>query len=90
MQAKYDAQNPAALRQLVAQGTQLRPFTVEILQACFNATNEVNTENANANADFKRVLEAHNAFRGEQYLWWQVAELTYDAFMVRMRAQQRG
>lgn len=90
MQSKYDAQNPGALRQLVAQGTQLRPFTVEILQACFNATNEVNTENANANADFKQVLEAHNAFRGEQYLWWQVAELTYDAFLVRMRAQQRG
>jgi len=90
MQAKYDAQNPAALRQLVAQGTQLRPFSLEVLQACFNATNEVNAENAAANADFKKVLDHMIAFRGEQYLWWQVAELTYDSFMVRMRAQQRG
>jgi hypothetical protein len=23
------------------------------------------------------------AFRGNQYLWWQVAEYTYDSFMVR-------
>jgi TRAP-type mannitol/chloroaromatic compound transport system substrate-binding protein len=22
------------------------------------------------------------AFRNDEYLWWQVAELTYDAFMV--------
>ena len=23
------------------------------------------------------------AFRGNQYLWWQVAEYTYDSFMIR-------
>jgi TRAP-type mannitol/chloroaromatic compound transport system substrate-binding protein len=25
------------------------------------------------------------AFRNDQYLWWQVAEYTYDSFMVRTR-----
>jgi TRAP-type mannitol/chloroaromatic compound transport system substrate-binding protein len=90
MPAKYDAQNPASLRQLVAQGTQLRPFSVDVLEACLRATNEVNAENAAQFPDFKRVLDNMTAFRGEQYLWWQVAEFSYDAFMIRARAQQRG
>ena len=25
------------------------------------------------------------AFRNDQYLWWQVAEFTYDGFMIRTR-----
>ncbi|MEI8144874.1 MAG: TRAP transporter substrate-binding protein [Alphaproteobacteria bacterium] len=87
MQARYDAQNPAALRQLVAAGTQLRPFSLEVLEACFKATNEVNAETAAQNADFKKVLEAYNAFRNEEYLWWQVAEYTFDTFMIRARAR---
>ncbi len=27
------------------------------------------------------------AFRNDQYLWWQVAELTFDIFQVRSRAR---
>ena len=27
------------------------------------------------------------AFRDDEYLWWQVAEYTYDTFMIRTRAQ---
>jgi hypothetical protein len=29
------------------------------------------------------MLDSIIAFRGEEYLWWQVAELGFDAFMVR-------
>ena len=35
MLAKYDIQNPAALRRLVANGTQLRPFTREVMEATY-------------------------------------------------------
>jgi TRAP-type mannitol/chloroaromatic compound transport system substrate-binding protein len=83
MQGKYDAQNPAALRRLIAGGTQLRPFPQPVMEACFKATNEVNADTAKGNADFKKVLDSINAFRGEQYLWWQVAEYSYDSFMIR-------
>jgi hypothetical protein len=27
------------------------------------------------------------AFRNDQYLWWQVAELTYDSYLVRNRSR---
>ena len=28
------------------------------------------------------------AFRNDQYLWWQVAEYTFDTFMIRARTAQ--
>ncbi|MCA0319645.1 MAG: TRAP transporter substrate-binding protein [Proteobacteria bacterium] len=87
MPAKYDLQNPAALRRLVAAGTQLRPFPQEVMEAAFNATNELYAEISAKNADFKKIIDSMQASRNEQYLWWQVAEFTYDAFMIRARAR---
>jgi TRAP-type mannitol/chloroaromatic compound transport system substrate-binding protein len=37
MLAKYDARNPAALRRLLGAGTQLRPFSQEILEAAYKS-----------------------------------------------------
>ncbi len=87
MQARYDAQNPAALRQLITAGTQLRPFTQDVMEACFKAANEVNAETAATNPDFKKALDSTVAFRNEDYLWWQVAEYSFDSFMIRSRAR---
>jgi TRAP-type mannitol/chloroaromatic compound transport system substrate-binding protein len=87
MQAKYDARNPAALRRLVGAGTQLRPFPQEVLEAGYKAANEVYEETSAKNADFKKLYEAVKAFRGEEYLWFQVAEYTYDNLMIRARAR---
>src|SRR5215216_4865764 len=86
-QAKYDARNPAALKRLIANGTQLKPFSQPILEACLKAANEVYTETSAKNADFKKVYDNLAAFRNEEYLWWQVAEYTYDTFMIRSRAR---
>ena len=86
-QAKYDALNPTALKKLVAQGAQLRPFSMEILEAAYNAANQVYTETSGNNADFKKIYDSYAAFRSDQYLWWQVAEYGYDTFMIRARAK---
>jgi TRAP-type mannitol/chloroaromatic compound transport system substrate-binding protein len=86
MQAKYDARNPAALKRVVAGGAQLRPFSPEIMQACFKAAQELYTETCATNPQFKKVHDNYMAFRGDQYLWWQVAEFNYDNFMVRAKA----
>ena len=87
MQAKYDARNPAALRRLVGAGTQLRPFPQEVLEAAYKAANEVYDETSAKNPDFKKIYENVRDFRGEEYLWFQVAEYTYDNFMIRARAR---
>jgi TRAP-type mannitol/chloroaromatic compound transport system substrate-binding protein len=87
MMAKYDATNPAALKRLVAAGAKLRPFSPAIMDACFKAANEVHAEVAASNADFKKVLDSMTAFRNDGYLWWQVAEYSYDSFMIRARSR---
>ncbi len=87
VQARYDARNPAALKRLVAAGTQLKPFSQPVMEACYKAANEVYAETSAANPDFKKVYENLLAFRNEEYLWWQVAEYTYDTFMIRMRSR---
>jgi TRAP-type mannitol/chloroaromatic compound transport system substrate-binding protein len=87
MTARYDMQNPTALKRLVAGGTQLRPFSNEVLEACLKATNELWAEISAKNADFKKSIDAMQAYRSDQYLWWQVAEYTFDSFMIRSRTR---
>src|SRR3978361_1532718 len=49
MQARYDAVNPGALKQLVGSGTKLRPFPADMMNAAFKAAmdlySELNTKN---------------------------------------------
>lgn len=87
MIAKYDAANPPALRRLLAAGTQLRAFSPAIMDACLKAAFEVYAEVSAKNADFKKVWESMLAFRNEQYLWWQVAEYSYDSYLIRTRTR---
>ncbi len=70
----------------MAGGAQLRPFSPEIMQACFKAAQELYAETAARTRTFKKVHDNHMAFRGDQYLWWQVAEFNMDNFMVRAKA----
>jgi TRAP-type mannitol/chloroaromatic compound transport system substrate-binding protein len=86
-QAKYDSRNPAALKRLVASGTQLRPFSPAIMEASYKAANELYAETSAKNAPFKKIWDDIAAYRNEEYLWWQVAEYTYDSFMIRMRTR---
>ena len=84
---RYDARNPAALRKLIAGGAELRAFSPAVLDACYKASNEVNAETAAGNADFKKVLESLQSFRNDEYFWFQVAEYSYDSFMIRARSR---
>jgi TRAP-type mannitol/chloroaromatic compound transport system substrate-binding protein len=87
MQAKYDAQNPAALKRLVAAGAKLQPFSPAIMDASYKAANDVYAETSASSADFKKVYDNFVAFRNDQYLWWQVAEYSFDSFMIRARSR---
>jgi TRAP-type mannitol/chloroaromatic compound transport system substrate-binding protein len=85
MTARYDTLNPAALKRLLIAGTQLRPFPAPVLEACLKAANEVYDEISAGNAEFKKIWDHIRAFRNDQYLWLQVAEYSYDTFMIRSR-----
>ena len=82
MLAKYDTLNPAALKRLIGNGVQLRPFSNEIMAACYKAATEVAAEISAKNANFKKIYEAMVKFRNEQVQWFSIAENRYDNFMV--------
>jgi TRAP-type mannitol/chloroaromatic compound transport system substrate-binding protein len=87
MLAKYDARNPAALRRLVGTGAQLRPFPQDMMEAAFKASNELYDEISATNPAWKKMYDSLRAFRNEEYLWFQVAEYTFDNFMIRSRGR---
>ena len=83
MIAKYDEVNPAALRRLLANGVKLHGFSPAIMEACFKAAKELHSEIAATNESFKKVYDAMTNYTNNGYQWFQVAELSYDSFMVR-------
>lgn len=88
MVARFDVKNPPALHRLAADGAILRPFSEAVLDACYQATSDVCDEISAKNADFKTGYDAMKAFRREGYLWLQLAEHTYDTYM--MIQQRKG
>ncbi len=88
MLAKYDDQNPAALQRMLKEGqARFQAFSPEIMQASLKASLEVYAEVSAKNADFKKVWDNMLAYRNSQYLWWRVAEYTYDDFLIRNRTR---
>ena len=91
MQAKYDVKNPPALKRLVGGGTQLRPFTNDIMAACYRAANEFYAETSAKNAKFKKIYTHWKAFRDEEIQWFSIAEGRFDEFMqATARAAQQA
>ncbi|CBS87072.1 TRAP transporter substrate-binding protein [Azospirillum lipoferum] len=80
MAAKYDAENPAALKRLVGGGAQLRPFPRDVMEACYKAATELYEETAKTNPKFAKIYEPWKKFRDDEYLWFRVAENSFDNF----------
>ncbi|KQT45250.1 ABC transporter substrate-binding protein [Aureimonas sp. Leaf454] len=82
MLAKYDTRNPAALRRLVEAGAQIRPFPQDVLNASFDAAQSIYAELRAANAPFRDIFDSISTFRNDTFLYAQVAEYTFDTFMM--------
>ncbi len=82
MLAKYDAQNPAALKRLIAQGAQLKAFSQDLMKAAYKAARELMSEEAAKNPRFKKVHDAYWSFRNDEISWFQVAEFNFDYFVI--------
>ena len=81
MQAKYDARNPIALKQLVGAGTKLRPFPKDVMNAAFKESMALYEEISAKNENFRKVYADFSKFRAEQNLWFRFTEATFDRFM---------
>ena len=81
MQAKYDAVNPPALKQLVSQGTKLVPFPKDLMDAAFKEAMELYNEIGEKNANWKKIYADYASFRRDQNLWFRFTEMRFDTFM---------
>jgi TRAP-type mannitol/chloroaromatic compound transport system substrate-binding protein len=88
MTAHFDYANPAALRRLVAAGTQLRAFPREVLQALWTSAHEVYDEISARDPRFKKTWDNYRAFRDEQFSWFRVLETPYDSFVQQASARR--
>jgi TRAP-type mannitol/chloroaromatic compound transport system substrate-binding protein len=85
--SKYDYVNPQAMKRLVSNGALLRAFPQPVLEACYNAANEIYADLSKTNPHFKKLYESLVPYRNDAYAWLQVAELGFDSFMMRMRTR---
>jgi TRAP-type mannitol/chloroaromatic compound transport system substrate-binding protein len=81
MQAKYDARNPAALRQLVANKAKLVAFPKPMMDAAFKASMEIYAELSASNPNWKKIYADYANFRREQNLWFRFTEARFDSYM---------
>ena len=81
MQAKYDARNPQALKELVAGKVQVLPFPKAVMDAAFKESMSLYEELNAKNANWKKVYEDYSAFQRDQNLWFRFSESTFDHYM---------
>jgi TRAP-type mannitol/chloroaromatic compound transport system substrate-binding protein len=81
MQAKYDAKNPTALRQLIAGGTKLFRFPKDVMDLAFKESMQLYSDIGAKNASWKKIYEDMSKFRADQHAWFSVAEAGFDDFM---------
>ncbi|MEJ7929689.1 TRAP transporter substrate-binding protein DctP [Ramlibacter sp. AN1015] len=81
MQAKYDGQNPSALKQLVGAGTKLRPFPNDMMNAAFKEATGLYEELSSKNESWKKIYADYARFRADQNLWFRFTEATFDRFL---------
>jgi TRAP-type mannitol/chloroaromatic compound transport system substrate-binding protein len=85
MQARYDAKNPAALKQLAAQNTKIVVFPKPVLDAAFKAAIDLYSELSAKNPDWKKIYDDYSNFRRDSNLWFRFAEAGFDDFMQRAK-----
>jgi TRAP-type mannitol/chloroaromatic compound transport system substrate-binding protein len=88
MTTKYDYGNPVALQKMLKENlVQFRQFPASVMEASLKAALEVYAEVSARNEAFKKAWASMLAFRNDAYLWWRVAEYTYDDFLIRNRTR---
>ena len=81
IQAKYDARNPEALKQLVAQKVRLVAFPKAVMDLGFKECEALYAELSAKNPNWKKIYTDLRAFRRDQNLWFRFNEAQFDRYM---------
>lgn len=83
MLARYDARNQAALKEIVAGGTQLRTFSDDILNAAQEAAFSLYDELAQQDPDFNSIYGEWKSFKDGIQDWHSFIETSYADFIAQ-------
>ena len=83
--SKYDAENPDALRRVIAQGAQLKAFPRDVLEASYREAFKLYGEIAEKNSKFKAIYEHWSSFREKELQWFRIGEFPFDYFIYSQR-----
>jgi hypothetical protein len=85
--AQYDTRNPQAMRKLVSEGAQLRAFPRPVMEAAYKAAFELYDELSAKSPQFKKIYGPWRKYRDDAYLWFRVAEQSFDNFVYAQSAK---
>ena len=85
MQARYDARNPHALKQLVGARAKVLAFPKPVLDASYEAALDIYRELDVSNPDWKKMYADYRTFQKDQLLWARFAEARFDSYMQGVR-----
>ncbi|MCQ9615420.1 TRAP transporter substrate-binding protein [Paenalcaligenes niemegkensis] len=89
MLTMYDSQSPAALRRLMAAGAVLKAFPRDVMDASFEASNQLYKEFCDKDPMFKKIHDNYMGFRDEVVPWFRVAEGSFDNYIGLALANRR-
>ena len=73
----------------MASGTKFLPFPQSVMDASFNAANELYAETVAKHPNSRRSTISWKPFRNEEVLWFRVIENTFDNYMARQSAANK-
>lgn len=82
--SRYDAANGEALERMVLSGTELLPYSQDILEQTYQIALELYDEYASDNEDFATLYQQWKKFKSPISKWYKTNELTYASFTSRM------
>lgn len=81
IQAAYDARNPPAMKQLIAEGAKLMRTPREIMDAAFRESQALYAELDQRNPAWRTIFADYRRFQRDQVQWSSVAEDLYNQYM---------
>ncbi|MDJ1175508.1 TRAP transporter substrate-binding protein [Roseofilum capinflatum] len=78
--SRYDAANGEALERMVLSGTELLPYSQDILEDAYPVALELYQEYASDSEDFARIYQQWKQFQSSISNWYTTNQLTYSSF----------
>ncbi|MEC7986501.1 MAG: TRAP transporter substrate-binding protein [Myxococcota bacterium] len=80
MQARYDSLNPISLDRILKGGTEMRPFSQDIMDAAFQASQALLEDHASKDASYAKIYTAWKKARQDSFRWFKTTEATYASY----------